>query len=83
MMSQKAIQRIIDLLPAGLVNWGKDTLGTADKPVLLGIILVGVLAAGAVAGLWEALRRFSAKNKEVVVYRIKTDRGVLKRWWWC
>ena len=23
---------IIDLLPAGLVNWGKDTLGTADKP---------------------------------------------------
>ena len=29
---------IIDLLPAPLVNWGKETLGTADKPVLLIII---------------------------------------------
>ena len=26
---------IISLLPATLVNWGKETLGTADKPVLL------------------------------------------------
>lgn len=29
---------IIELLPAGLVNWGKETLGTADKPVLLVIV---------------------------------------------
>lgn len=50
---------VIDLLPAGLVNWGKETLGTADKPVLLAIIALGVLALAGLAGRLE-LRRPSA-----------------------
>jgi len=50
---------IIDLLPAPLVNWGKETLGTADKPVLLIIITVAVLTLCAVAGQLELRRRYS------------------------
>ncbi|HET9648075.1 MAG TPA: molybdopterin-dependent oxidoreductase [Microlunatus sp.] len=47
---------IINLLPGGLVNWGKETLGTADKPVLLATILLAVLALCGLAGVLE-LRR--------------------------
>ena len=49
---------IINLLPAGLVNWGKETLGTADKPVLLVIIGLGVLALCGLAGRLEQRRPF-------------------------
>ena len=49
---------IINLLPAGLVNWGKETLGTADKPVLLVIIVLGVLALCGLAGRWEQRRAY-------------------------
>ncbi len=48
---------IIDLLPAGMVNFGKDFLGTADKPVLLAIIAVGVLALCGLGGAAELRRR--------------------------
>ena len=47
---------IIDLLPAGMVNFGKDYLGTADKPVLLTIVALGVIALAALGGVAE-LRR--------------------------
>ncbi len=50
---------IIDLLPAPLINWGKETLGTADKPVLLVIIGVSVLIICAVAGQLELRRRWT------------------------
>jgi DMSO/TMAO reductase YedYZ molybdopterin-dependent catalytic subunit len=50
---------IIDLLPAPLINWGKETLGTADKPVLLIIIYVAVLALCALGGQLELRRRFA------------------------
>jgi DMSO/TMAO reductase YedYZ molybdopterin-dependent catalytic subunit len=49
---------IINLLPAGLVNWGKETLGTADKPVLLVIIGLGVLALCGLAGRLEQRRPY-------------------------
>ncbi|MDN5763904.1 MAG: molybdopterin-dependent oxidoreductase [Microlunatus sp.] len=49
---------IINLLPAGLVNWGKETLGTADKPVLLVLIVLGVLALCALAGRLELRRPY-------------------------
>ena len=49
---------IINLLPAGLVNWGKETLGTADKPVLLVIIVLGVLALCGLAGRLEQRRAY-------------------------
>ena len=49
---------IIGLLPAGLVNWGKETLGTADKPVLLVIIGLGVLALCGLAGRLEQRRPY-------------------------
>lgn len=50
---------IIDLLPAGLVNWGKETLGTADKPVLLAIVVLGVLALTGLAGRLERYRPYA------------------------
>lgn len=50
---------VIDLLPAPLVNFGKDTLGTADKPVLLVIITVAVLAVCGLAGQLEHRRRMA------------------------
>ncbi len=50
---------IINLLPGPLVNWGKEALGTADKPVLLVIILLGVLALCALGGVLELRRRYS------------------------
>ena len=49
---------IIDLLPAPLVNFGKETLGTADKPVLLIIITAGVLVLCGLGGQLELRRRF-------------------------
>ena len=49
-------EAIIGLLPAPLINFGKDTLGTADKPILLGIVTVVVLAVAGLAGQLE-LRR--------------------------
>jgi DMSO/TMAO reductase YedYZ molybdopterin-dependent catalytic subunit len=50
---------IINLLPAPLVNFGKDTLGLADKPVLLAIIVVAVLIICALAGELEWRRRYA------------------------
>ena len=50
---------IIDLLPAPLINWGKETLGTADKPVLLIMIGASVLIICAVAGQLELRRRWT------------------------
>ncbi|MGJ6980479.1 molybdopterin-dependent oxidoreductase [Aestuariimicrobium soli] len=49
--------RLIELFPADLVNWGKENLGTADKPVLLAGVAVVALGLGAVAGLLAARRR--------------------------
>jgi DMSO/TMAO reductase YedYZ molybdopterin-dependent catalytic subunit len=49
---------IINLLPAGLVNWGKETLGTADKPVLLVVIVLAVLALCGLAGRLEQRRPY-------------------------
>ena len=50
---------IIDLLPAGMVNFGKDYLGVADKPVLLTIVALGVVALAALGGVAELRRRGS------------------------
>src|SRR5215216_2814819 len=49
---------IIRLLPASLVNWGKDVLGTADKPILLIMIFAGVLISCGLAGQLEWRRRY-------------------------
>ena len=48
---------IIDVLPAGMVNFGKDYLGTADKPILLTIVALGVVALAALGGVAELRRR--------------------------
>ncbi len=50
---------IIDLLPAALVNWGKETLGTADKPILLVIVFLGVIALCGLAGVLELRRPYA------------------------
>ncbi len=48
---------IIRLLPASLVNFGKDTLGTADKPILLTIVALGVVVIAGLGGVAELRRR--------------------------
>jgi DMSO/TMAO reductase YedYZ molybdopterin-dependent catalytic subunit len=58
---------IIDLLPGSLVNFGKETLGLADKPALLTIIVVGVLVVCAIAGELELRRRFAGAALFAVV----------------
>lgn len=52
--------RVIGLLPASWVNAGKETLGFADKPVLLTIVTVVALGLGAVAGLLASRGRHRA-----------------------
>ena len=58
---------IINLLPASLVNFGKEALGLADKPVLLAMIVAGVLVICAVAGELELRRRFAGAALFAVV----------------
>src|SRR5512132_975226 len=58
---------IISLLPASLVNFGKETLGLADKPVLLAIIVVAVLIICGLAGELEWRRRFAGAALFAVV----------------
>jgi len=48
---------IIKLLPASMVNFGKDTLGTADKPVLLTIVALGVVVIAGLGGVAELRSR--------------------------
>jgi DMSO/TMAO reductase YedYZ molybdopterin-dependent catalytic subunit len=58
---------IIELLPASLVNFGKEVLGFADKPVLLATIVAAVLIVCALAGELEARRRFAGAALFAVV----------------
>ena len=50
---------IIALLPAPLVNFGKETLGFADKPILLTLVVLGVLLLCGLAGRLEYRRQFA------------------------
>ena len=50
---------IIELLPPGLINWGTETLGAADKPVLLALVILGVLALAGLAGRLEQRRAYA------------------------
>lgn len=61
---------IIELLPAGLVNWGKETLGTADKPVLLAGVALGVLTLCGLAGRLEQRRPYGGAPVFVAVATI-------------
>jgi DMSO/TMAO reductase YedYZ molybdopterin-dependent catalytic subunit len=58
---------IIRVLPGPLVNFGKETLGTADKPVLLAMIVVAVLILCALAGQLELRRRYAGAAVFAVV----------------
>jgi DMSO/TMAO reductase YedYZ molybdopterin-dependent catalytic subunit len=58
---------IINLLPASLVNIGKEVLGFADKPVLLAIIVAAVLIICGLAGELEWRRRFAGAALFAVV----------------
>jgi DMSO/TMAO reductase YedYZ molybdopterin-dependent catalytic subunit len=58
---------IISLLPAPLVNFGKEVLGFADKPVLLAIIVAAVLIICGLAGELEWRRRFAGAPLFAVV----------------
>ncbi len=65
-------ETVIKLLPAPLINFGKDTLGTADKPILLAIITVVVLAVAGLAGQLE-LRR---KNAGALIFALLAVLGL-------
>ncbi|WP_375430113.1 molybdopterin-dependent oxidoreductase [uncultured Friedmanniella sp.] len=67
---------IISLLPAPLINFGKDTLGTADKPILVGIITVGVLVLCALAGQAEYRRSWAGG----VVFGLVAVVGLVAVW---
>ena len=58
---------IINVLPGPLVNFGKESARTADKPVLLAIIVVAVLILCAMAGQFEWRRRFGGAAVFAVV----------------
>ena len=64
---------IINLLPTSLVNFGKETLGTADKPILLAIITVFVLVVAAFAGQLELRRR----NAGALVFALLAVLGLI------
>ncbi len=42
---------VIDLTPTPMKEWAIRTFGTADKPILIGSVFVGVLALAGVAGI--------------------------------
>ncbi|MFX4271836.1 molybdopterin-dependent oxidoreductase [Propionibacteriaceae bacterium Y1685] len=48
---------LIDIFPAPLINFGKDTLGTLDKPILIIIVGLVALVLGACAALLHHRRR--------------------------
>lgn len=50
---------LIGLFPAGLINFGKDTLRFADKPVLLIIVAVVCVAITGLSGRMEYARRWA------------------------
>ena len=64
---------IINVLPGPLVNFGKETLGYADKPVLLAIIVIAVLLLCALAGQVEWARRFGG----AVVFAVIAVLGII------
>ena len=48
---------VIDATPTPMKEWAIRTFGTADKPILLGSVLFGVLAAAGVIGIVATRRR--------------------------
>ncbi len=66
-------ETIISLLPANLINFGKDTLGAADKPILLGIVTAFVLVVSAMAGQLEHRRRYAG----AVVFALLAGLGLV------
>jgi DMSO/TMAO reductase YedYZ molybdopterin-dependent catalytic subunit len=49
---------VIDLTPTPVKEWAVQTFGTADKPILVGSVIVGAVALAAIGGLL-ARRRFT------------------------
>ena len=50
---------VIDLTPTPVKEWAVQTFGTADKPILVGSVMVGAVVLAAIGGLL-ARRRFAA-----------------------
>jgi DMSO/TMAO reductase YedYZ molybdopterin-dependent catalytic subunit len=71
-------EAVIDLVPGDLAEQGIQTLGHYDKPVLIWIILVAVLASFAGAGLL-ARRRWAAGALVFVLLAVVGGAAVLSR----
>ncbi len=50
---------LISIFPAPLINFGKDFLRTADKPILMVLVALVVLVVAALAGQLELRRRWA------------------------
>lgn len=73
--------QIIDLTPTPVKNWAIETLGTYDKPVLLGSIGLGTIVLVAIAGaVWSrkqtALRVFITLFSMVPLLMLFTGRAI-------
>ena len=64
---------IISVLPASLIEFGKTTLGTADKPILLGIIAAAVVIIAAFAGQLE----HRTKRAGAVIFAVLAVIGIV------
>ncbi len=74
-------QWVISVLPASMLNFGKDTLGTADKPILIALVGVVVLIVAVLAGLAEYRRAASGLIVYVLLaavglFTVSTQQGV-------
>lgn len=52
-------EAVISVLPSGMIEFGKQVLGLADKPILLGIVTAALLALTAAAGRAELRKSFA------------------------
>ena len=57
---------VIDLTPTPMKEWAIRTFGSADKPILVGSVMLGVLVLAAIAGIL-ARRRFAVGAGLLVV----------------
>ena len=74
-------QWVISVLPAPLINFGKDSLGTADKPILIVIVALVVLIVAVLAGISEYRRVASGLIIYVLLaavglFTVSTQQGV-------
>ncbi|WEV79714.1 molybdopterin-dependent oxidoreductase [Janibacter cremeus] len=70
--------QVIDLTPTPVKEWAVATFGTADKPVLIGSVVVVTLLLAALAGLLRPRSRAAAVTVLLVLTALAGAAGVLR-----